>query len=432
MRFYILSVIALTFFLYSSCHKDSSVLNIQEEGIGGISLKIDKANAPSNVVKVTALLTREGYESLSGEMNLLTETSAEIYFEEIYAGKWHLLVEALNETGTVVYRGETDITILEGVTTEVNLVLSPTGEGTGDIYIYVTWGSSEWTDYINNPIVLKDNTTYDRYGVGVSFVLKDDMNYKMWYTGLSHSGISYVYYAYSEDGLSWTKYSEIPVLFPDSLGTWDYYHVSSGPVIKEDGLYKMYYSGWNDQHGAWPVGLATSEDGINWIRYDHNPILTGEGWDIQIRAQSIIKKNGLYYMFFTGGTGNNCRIGVATSPDGYNWEKYAGNPVLINEYPWEGNAVAFPSVILEDNQFVMIYQGILDANTAFGYAYSTDGFHWTKGNKNPFFKTEDANQPCYKISFPHYLKTDKELRIYYTGFDAYTSDWYICLARKQN
>lgn len=432
MKIKILYILSLIFLFLSSCHKESSILKPEEEKIGGISLRIDKDNAPSNVVKVVAYLTREGYASLSGELNLLNETSADIFFEEVYAGKWHLLVEALNENGTAVYRGESDVTVLEGRTTEVNLVLSPTGEGTGNIYIYVTWGTSAWIDYINNPIVLKDNTVYDHYGVGVSFLLKDEDNYKMWYTGLSHSGISYVYYAYSEDGLSWEKFSETPVFFPDSAVSWDSYHVSSGPVIKENGLYKMYYSGWNDQYGEWPVGLAVSENGINWTRYSNNPIIRGEGWDYQIRPQSIIKKDGLYYMFFTGGTGNNCRIGVATSSNGINWEKYSGNPVLVPEESWEGNGAAFPSVIYENNQFVMVYQGILDTNTAFGYAYSADGFHWTKSNSNPLFKTEDCSHPAYKISFPFYLKTGNEYRIYYTGFDEYTSDWYICLARKIN
>jgi hypothetical protein len=141
----------------------------------------------------------------------LSDTITDIYFEELYTGKWHLLVEALNENEAAVYSGETDVTVLEGTTTQVNLELHPTGEGTGNIYLYVTWGKSAWIDYVNNPIVVKDNTEYDLFGVGVSFVLKDEMNYKMWYTGLSYAGVSYVYYAYSEDGLSWEKYSETPV-----------------------------------------------------------------------------------------------------------------------------------------------------------------------------------------------------------------------------
>ncbi|HVO73713.1 MAG TPA: hypothetical protein VMT35_06795 [Ignavibacteriaceae bacterium] len=432
MKIYLFFPVSLMILLLFGCNKKSSITNSETENEkGAISLSIDKQNAPSNVVTVKALLSRENFESITGELNILTDSTADIFLEDIYVGKWHLLVEGLNENETVVYKGETDVTILEGITAQVNLVLSPTGQGTGSIYIYVTWGKEEWTDYLHNPIISKDDSEYDKFGVGVSFLLKDETNYKMWYTGLSYSGTSYVYYAFSENGLQWEKYGQSPVLFPDSSG-WDSYHVSSGPVIKEDGTYKMYYSGWNDQYGSWPVGLAISPDGIHWTRYACNPIITGEGWDLQIRPQSIIKKDGIYYMFFTGGTGHECKIGVATSSNGIDWEKYSGNPVMVAEKSWEGYGVAFPSVIYENNEFAMVYQGILDENTSFGLASSTDGLHWTKNSSNPFFKTEDCNRDVYKISFPYYLISGNEQRIYYTGFDTYSSDWYICLSRKFN
>jgi hypothetical protein len=92
-------------------------------------------------VKVKASLSRINYDSITLEMNLVSEISSDIFFENVLTGTWHLLVEALNKSGAVVYKGETDVTVLEGVTTAVNLVLSPSEEGTGNIYIYVTWGT---------------------------------------------------------------------------------------------------------------------------------------------------------------------------------------------------------------------------------------------------------------------------------------------------
>ena len=50
----------------------------------------------------------------------------------------------------VLYTGETNIQIFAGFTTQVNLVLEPTGAGVGNIYIWVTWGippAGNWTDY---------------------------------------------------------------------------------------------------------------------------------------------------------------------------------------------------------------------------------------------------------------------------------------------
>jgi hypothetical protein len=118
-------------------------------------LQIDKENAPSNVVEVIAYLTRENYDSLSSSLNLLSESSADIIFQNIAVGEWHLIVEALNENKTVVYRGETDVEILEGITIQVNLVLSPTGQGTGNIYLHVIWGTEDtWIDF-GNPLFKK-------------------------------------------------------------------------------------------------------------------------------------------------------------------------------------------------------------------------------------------------------------------------------------
>jgi len=82
--FFFLSVFI---FLFYGCSKNTSITNSEEDKEkGGISITIDKKNAPSNVVKLTATLTRNGYDSIEGELNLLTETSADIYLENIFVG----------------------------------------------------------------------------------------------------------------------------------------------------------------------------------------------------------------------------------------------------------------------------------------------------------------------------------------------------------
>ncbi len=197
----------------------------------------------------------------------------------------------------------------------------------------------------------------------------------------------------------------------------------------------MYYSGWSDQNGVWSVGLATSTDGINWEKYSGNPVLSGNGWDFVIRPQSIVKRNGIYYLFYTGGLGYNCKIGVATSEDGYNWERYSGNPVMTYDKDWEGEGIGFPSVIYENNQFEMVYQGSVQqtqSNTGFGSAFSKDGFNWVKSSNKAFFSTQDCNNNWLKISFPYFIKVDNESRIYYTGIDFNNSNWSICVTRRLN
>ncbi len=423
--------------LLNSCSTDTTVSSNNVDQ-GGITLNIDRIHKPDNVVSVTAYMTREGFDTLSGSLNLLSDTTADITFNDLSAGGWHLKVDAADEENTVVYTGQADVNILAGITTQVYLTLEPTGAGKGNIYIFVNWGvpgNIGWIDFENNPIVVKYNTGYDLMGVGECYVLKDENNYKMWYTGLTTSGVGYGFYAFSSDGLNWTRYSSTPVLFPGPYGSWDSYHLSPGPVIKEDGIYKMYYSGWQETDGIWYIGLATSSDGFNWVKYAGNPIISGGDWDYHIGAQSIIKKGATYYMFYTGSPANYggyiYHIGVATSSDGYSWQKYSGNPVMSETEPWEGSAVAFPSVIYDNDQFQMVYEGVKQQNSAFGFAYSDDGYSWTKDSNNPFFKTEDCTNEWNKIIYPTYIKVENSRSVYYTGKDS-NGDIAICVTRKLN
>ena len=101
--------------IISNCSTDTFV-SPKEAGQGGISLNIDRVHKPENVVSVTAYLTREGFDTLSGTLNLLSDTTADITFNDIAAGGWHLKVDASDEENVVVYTGETDVNILAGIT----------------------------------------------------------------------------------------------------------------------------------------------------------------------------------------------------------------------------------------------------------------------------------------------------------------------------
>ena len=123
------------------CSKDN-ITSTQLDNKGSISLNIDKANAPSDVVAVIAYLTRENYETLSGFLNLLSDSTADISFQSILIGTWHLKVDALNKDSVIIYSGESDVVVQEDILTQISLALIPTNNGssTGSVYIYVTWG----------------------------------------------------------------------------------------------------------------------------------------------------------------------------------------------------------------------------------------------------------------------------------------------------
>jgi predicted GH43/DUF377 family glycosyl hydrolase len=380
---------------------------------GNIQLKIDRQNAPADVQIVTAKLTRQGFNPITGSMNLLSDSTADLNLNNIPVGQWHLKIDAKNQNGVIVYTGETDVNILESVTIQVSLTLIPVTNGTGNIHIYVTWGSNSnlnWIDYHVNPIITRYSSTGNPVYVSQGKVLFDQGKYKMWYLNGYNSGVADIRYAESLDGLSWTFPVNNPVLVPGTY-YWDYHAVVAGGILKDAQGYKFYFTGVASNSGVWCIGMATSEDGINWTKIPQ-PIILPDGNTNQIGVSDVILKDGVYYLFYS--TKNPRTINVATSPDGYNWTKYSGNPVMTASQLWEAGGVAYGTVIFEDNLFKMVYQN--DVYTAFGEAVSADGFTWEKKNSNPFFTVANvSNNWCTKIAYPYYRKFNNTYMLYYSG-----------------
>ncbi len=389
-----LKVLSSLFILFSllNCTQNEPTSPDENENISGkLILKVDEANAPEGIVWIEVFLTRQGYDTISGTMNLLSDSTADILLENIQAGEWHIKVDASDSTNMVFYTGETDIQIFAGFTTQVNLVLEPTGAGFGNVYIYVTWGvppSGNWTDYSGNPILSPSGSFYETHGVGQANVIFINDIYKMWYLGDAGGSNKYVMYAESMDGINWNRPVSGPVLSPGPPGSWDDLAVHPGAVIYDNGNYYMFYCGWSDPNGRWNVGYAESIDGINWNKHP-SPVLMGtSGWEYQIGPSSAIKIDSTYYLYYYMRNSSNRRIGLATSTDRINWSRYPGNPIMTYDEPWEEGGVHYPSVYKNGNQYVMIFMNAIA--TGFGKAISADGINWEKDDTNPIFTNEET------------------------------------------
>ncbi len=399
----------------ASCNDQSEIINNRESG--RILLRIDRANAPSSVVYVAATLSRDGYSPITATLNLLSDSTADLLLENIQAGIWHLKVDAMNDSMVVLYTGETDITILAGFTTPVNLTLHPTGQGTGSIYIYVSWGGTPtnftYVDNLSNPVLSGGNNSYDYYGIAQPVILYDEGKYKMWYYGDGGSAKKYVLYAESQNGINWKRHP-YPVLLPSSNG-WDSWAVHPAAVLKEDNIYKMYFNGFSNQNGPWYVGLATSVDGINWVKKPNPVFYSGTGWETLVAAGSVVKINDKYHLYYTGRDIPYYRIGLAISDDGENFTRYSVNPILTFDKTWENLGILSPHVYQENNIYKMVYMN--SNNTAFGLASSSDGKLWTKESTNPIFSVNQTSNGWADVSiaYPRYIKVGNEVRFYYSG-----------------
>jgi len=251
----------------------------------------------------------------------------------------------------------------------------------------------DWNRYENNPIidVGSDGTWDSRVSVPTSVIFHNGI-YKAWIVGVDETDIGKIGYATSTDGIEWNKYENNPVLVPGNQGEWDEANTDHACVLIIDSIYQMWYMGENE-HSA-RIGYATSSDGINWDKYIGNPVLdlgSQGSWDEnEVLHPSVVFDGNTYHMWYNGYGQDVQRMGYATSEDGINWTKYAGNPVLTVGDPttWEDYMLALMAVIYKDEEYKMWYTGGdgTDEDSKYfriGYATSPDGISWHKNEHNP-------------------------------------------------
>ena len=430
-RYFLITIVGLSLFCLTGCKEKIVTVEVEKNANkGGLLFKIDKVNAPKNVVMVEAILSRTDFDTVKASLNLVTETSADLALNNIPIGTWKLNVNAYDSLQTIVYAGETAVNVQDGITTQVNLTLIPTSTGLGSIYILVSWGktpSTTWKDYELNPILplLSPISSTTPLRCNQSKVLYDEGKFKMWFATFKYGFAPNTGYAESYDGFAWKVVKEnlfdLQRTDSSSYTRWDANCVVPGAVFKEDGIYKMYYQGFRNSGGEWQTGLAESNDGINWERYAE-PVLKSNSTEYQISAGDIIKIKGVYFLYYTfrpnpmtmppyqisGG------ISLATSTDGKTWKRFDSNPILTNTETWEGSRVYYPSVIVENDRYDMIY---MDANSSgFGVATSKDGYTWTKTSTKPFFTLADTKgTKTYQVAYPVCRKINNKYFLYYSG-----------------
>jgi predicted GH43/DUF377 family glycosyl hydrolase len=229
-----------------------------------------------------------------------------------------------------------------------------------------------WSRYDGNPVLSPDANGWDTLKVEHLTVLEEDGRFEAWYAG-EGAGIRRwrIGYAESGDGVTWTRRGK-PVLDPGPWETWDSHFVVPAAVLREDGEFLMYYWGGDDPQDVrtWKVGLATSSDGLEWVKHPKNPIFQGRSgkWDMGILDMEIVKVDDVYYMLYQGSGPfldeegvytDHTRLGLATSPDGVNWARAQDDPFFGNGAAgsWDADWTEGPVLVRSGDGWLMYYMG---------------------------------------------------------------------------
>ena len=121
-------------------------------------------------------------------------------------------------------------------------------------------------------------------------------------------------------------------------------------------------------------------------------------WDLrfhgQISPSSVIKKDGVYYLYYVGADGNRSTdggpshrsLGVATSTDGINFTKHPGNPVITHlpHNNQEEGIFSAGTTLAANGDIILVYGAIWAANSTtesvqshVALATSSDGLNFT-------------------------------------------------------
>ncbi|MGM0377094.1 MAG: hypothetical protein ACQEQ0_09985 [Bacteroidota bacterium] len=136
---------------------------------------------------------------------------------------------------------------------------------------------------------------------GHSSMLEGD-TFKMWYRIRDNKERGRGYgFAQSNDGLNWEKYENNPLFTHHE----DYKSNEKICVLKVDGLYKAWYA--VDTPESWYTAYATSQDGLNW---EQHGLVIDESY---CKDPVIVYVDGTYYLYSIK---DENKLGVYTSPNG--------------------------------------------------------------------------------------------------------------------
>lgn len=191
----------------------------------------------------------------------------------------------------------------------------------------------------------------------------------------------------------WTGYGSI--FETGDPGEWDHYLWGgfAGTVVKKEGTYYLYYQGASDYRTSYDetvlwraIGVATSPDGVNFHKFDRNPVVTwfpnDNGEEGAVSGGVALENNGDFVSLYGANTEQsetlvNADVRLSTSAEG---SAFTDMGVVLdhkNRSIWGSGDELFPIIAIHDADRWFVYyipNGVLQRGRL-GVAWGTDLDH---------------------------------------------------------
>jgi len=174
----------------------------------------------------------------------------------------------------------------------------------------------------------------------------------------------------ASDEVSFSKYSPAPIVDRSYM---DPLSLSYPWVIREGALWRMWYGsnlrwGPGQKDMAYVIKYAESSNGIRWNRQGVIAIGLESEKESALARPCVIKEDGVYKMWYSR-RGESYRIGYAESLDGISWQrKDAEAGIDVSTSGWDSEMIEYPFVFDHDGKRYMLYNGNDFGKTGVGLA----------------------------------------------------------------
>ena len=169
-----------------------------------------------------------------------------------------------------------------------------------------------------------------------------------------------------------------PVFAGWGKDAWDRQIRERGYILREDDTYYLWYTGYNDDRSEYKyLGLATSADGLRWVRCPHNPIFN----QVWTEDMCVVKQGDTYYMFAEG---LHDIAHMLTSKDRVSWEEQGSLDIrYTNGKPLSPGPYGTPTVWVEGPTWYLFYER---RDEGIWLAKSADLKRWTNLQDEPVLR----------------------------------------------